>query len=134
MFLNRPELIDTGKTVRGRPVYQLAEDLVFETLLNGQGFRIVVPAGFHTDLASAPRLFWSIFPPAGPWSPAAILHDYLDGCYGVSRFLADAVLREAMAQLGVPLWRRVLAYYCVRLFGRGHYAPGTSRTEEGDDD
>lgn len=126
MFLNRPNLIDTGKTCGGRVVYKLDQDLVFETRLNGCGIRVVVPAKFESDLASTPWWLWPIFPPAGPWSPAAILHDYLYGLRGVSRFLADALLREAMAQLGVPIWRRVVAYYGVRIGGRGHYAPGSS--------
>ncbi len=132
MFLNRPELIDTGGTVRGRTIYRLAEDLIFETRMNGHGIRVVVPADFETDLASAPWWLWWIFPPSGPWDLAAILHDYLYGIEGVSRFLADALMREAMAQLGVSLWRRVVAYYCLRLFGRGHYAPGTSERVKND--
>lgn len=126
MLLNRPLYRDTGETCRGRTVYRLEEDLVFETRLNCQGIRVVVPTGFKTDLTSTPRLLWPIFPPAGPWSPAAILHDYLYGREDVSRFLADALFREAMFRLGVPTWRRVIIYYCVRLFGGGHYAPAPS--------
>lgn len=125
MFLNEPKLIDTGRKVRGRVVYRLGADLIFETRMNGHGIRVMVPAGFMSDLASAPWWLWWIFPPSGPWDRAAILHDYLYGIEGVSRFLADALMREAMAQLGLPIWRRVAAYYCLRLFGRGHYAPGS---------
>lgn len=121
MFLNRPKMDDTGKRVGGRVIYRLAEDLVFETKMNCQGIRVVVPAGSESDLASAPWWLWWIFPPSGPWDLAAILHDYLYGLIGVSRFLADALMREAMAQLGLPVWRRVLAFYCLRLFGRSHH-------------
>lgn len=121
MFLNRPVLIALNETRDGRALYQLDRNLVFETRLNGDGIRVVVPAEFKTDLASTPRILRPIFPPAGTWSPATILHDYLYGVDGVSRFLADALFREAMAQLGVSWWRQVLAYYCVRLFGKSHY-------------
>lgn len=121
MFLNRPSTTDTGKCCRGRVLYRLNEDLIFETQLNGfSGLRIVVPAGFETDLGSTPCPIWCIFPPFGQWSPATILHDYLYGLPDVSRFLADALFREAMAQLGVPVWRRVIVYYFVRLFGGSH--------------
>src|SRR5262245_38142541 len=36
-----------------------------------------VPAGFVTDLASIPRIFWSALPRDGEYAYAAILHDYL---------------------------------------------------------
>ncbi len=119
--LNRPATRDTGVYRHGRPVMKLTEDLVFKVQLNGdQGIRVRVPIGFETDLTSTPRMFWPIFPPAGPWSPAAILHDYLYGLPGCSRFLADALFREAMQKLGVPWWRRVVMYYAVRIFARRH--------------
>src|SRR4051812_2279337 len=38
---------------------------------------IVAPAGFVTDLASIPRIVWSVYPPDGPWVKAAIIHDFL---------------------------------------------------------
>ena len=120
MFLNRPSFRDTGAIVKGRVVYELTEELLFWTALNGAGLIIRVPALTYTDLASTPRLLWPIFPPAGRWSPATILHDYLYSLPGCSRFLADALFREAMHQLGVPWWRRVLMYYAVRLFAGRH--------------
>src|SRR5258708_33483224 len=39
--------------------------------------RITVPVGFVTDLASVPRVFWSLLPPAARYSYPAIIHDYL---------------------------------------------------------
>jgi hypothetical protein len=102
-------------------IYRLAEDMVFVGHHNGYGIRVVVPAGAETDLASSPWWLWWIFPPSGLWDLAAIMHDYLYGLRGVSRFLADALMREAMAQLGLPVWRRVVAFYCLRLFGKSHH-------------
>ncbi|MFV2733470.1 DUF1353 domain-containing protein, partial [Escherichia coli] len=38
---------------------------------------IAVPAGYVTDLASVPRILWSVFPPHGRYAKAAIIHDWL---------------------------------------------------------
>ena len=36
-----------------------------------------VAAGFETDLASVPRLFWTLLPACGPHNRAAVVHDWL---------------------------------------------------------
>ena len=41
------------------------------------GTIITVPAGFITDFASSPRIFWPIVSPWGKWGKAAIVHDLL---------------------------------------------------------
>ncbi len=123
MFTTRAMIRDLGTVdPAGRSEYELIEPLVFDQRLNGGGLKFTVPRGFVTNLASTPRPLWSIFPPAGKWNRAAILHDYLYSRQAdCSRFLADALFREAMATLGVPWWRRVLMYYAVRLLGGGSY-------------
>lgn len=102
---------------------------------------ITVPAGFVTDFASIPRGLWNIFPPLGPWSRAAIIHDFLYATKGTGRWApegqaptrwisapwdykrdqADGIFREAMGVLEppVPGWRRTLMYQAVRAFGGG---------------
>ncbi|MEM9213525.1 MAG: DUF1353 domain-containing protein [Cyanobacteria bacterium P01_F01_bin.150] len=42
---------------------------------------ISVPAGFQTDFASVPCVFWPILPPVGRYSKAAVIHDYLCAQY-----------------------------------------------------
>jgi len=125
MFTTHAILKDLGTVdSAGRAEYELTQPLVFDQRVNGGGLKFTVPRGFVTNMASTPRLLWSIFPPAGKWNRAAILHDYLyspNAC--CSRFLADCLFREAMATLNVPWWRRVLMYYAVRLFGAGSYTP-----------
>lgn len=101
----------------GVPWYRLLEPLRFEARLNGGGLTVEVPADFVTDFASIPAIFWSRLPHDGPWAKASVVHDYLYQRGGCSRFLADAIFRDAMAALGVPVVRRVLIYYAVRLFG-----------------
>jgi Protein of unknown function (DUF1353) len=82
---------------------------------------IAVPAGTVTDLASVPRVLWSIFPPHGSWAKAAIVHDHLYDLALYTKPFADSVFLEAMQVLGVPKWRRTVMYWCARLFGRGNY-------------
>lgn len=101
----------------GRQLWALLCPLKMCLSVNGGGITVTVPEHYVTDFASVPRLLWPIVPPTGPWCEAAVVHDYLCGQSGCSRFLADSIFREAMFQLGVPLWRRVLMYYAVRLYG-----------------
>jgi len=86
---------------------------------------IRVPAGFVTDLASIPRLFWPLLPPQGRYAKAAILHDWLytQGPAGdeTARARADAIFLEAMAVLGCPRWQRGVIYAAVRIFGRSAF-------------
>jgi hypothetical protein len=87
----------------------------------GSGIVIRVPKGFKTDLASIPRIVWSILPPHGYYGKAAVIHDY---CYenGIeSKRWADDVLLEAMGVLGIPRWKKEAIYRAVRLFGRGNF-------------
>jgi hypothetical protein len=106
----------------GRQNWRLIAPLRFLLGFDGEcenigGINVEIPAGFVTDFASVPRLLWPLFPPTGPWCEAAVIHDYLCRHQGCSRFLADAMFREAMHLLGVPVWRRVLMYYAVRFYG-----------------
>jgi hypothetical protein len=101
----------------GRQLWRLEDTLALTLALNGSGgVRVMVPRGYVTDFASVPRPFWIIFPPTGKWCEAAVVHDYLLQSRRCSRFLADAVFREGMYRLGVPVWRRVPMFYAVRCY------------------
>lgn len=78
---------------------------------------VVVPIGFTTDFASVPRLFWTILPPDGTYTQAAVLHDYLYHTQQYSRKRSDEIFYEAMGILKVPRWKKWIMYKCVRLFG-----------------
>lgn len=118
MPFNDPSFRDT----QGGGARVLLEPLVFTRKMGKGRIEIEVPAGFVSDLASVPRLLWCIFPPFGKFNRAAILHDFLYSTAGeCSRFLADAIFREAMAELSVPAWRRVLMFYAVRWFGWAYF-------------
>lgn len=81
------------------------------------GETITVPAGFTTDFASIPRPLWGIYPPAGPWAGAAVVHDYLYIQGDRTRKSCDALFLEAMGVLGVPWLRRHLMWSAVRVGG-----------------
>lgn len=115
----------------GRSLWALHDALTYRP---GDGTEsITVRPGFPTDLASIPRWAWIILPPDGPWVKAAIIHDYLYATRGTgiwkkgpkgvtratpySRIEADRILREAMANRGVPFLRRGIIYLAVRLGG-----------------
>lgn len=86
-----------------------------------------VPAGYLTDGASVPRLFWSLIPPWGAYGQAAVVHDivceYLsvtvDGrpCT-VTREACDNILLEAMTVLEVPTIKRMLISGPVGIYRR----------------
>jgi hypothetical protein len=101
-----------------------------------QGESVCVPAGFVTDFASIPRGLWNIFPPAGPYAPAAVIHDFL---YRGGRFEgpvinnysqvgrrptrreADAIFYDVMRELGISPAKRSVIWLAVRAFGRRAY-------------
>ena len=79
---------------------------------------ISVPAGFVTDFASIPWLFWTILPAWGKYGKAAVLHDYLyQGMY-MTRKQADGLFYDAMLVSGTKTWKAMVMYYAVRLFGK----------------
>jgi hypothetical protein len=89
----------------------------FSFLRVAGGEKITVPADFVTDFASIPRALWSIYPPAGKWGRAAVIHDYLYAVGDRPRIECDQVFLEAMEVLGVPWVRRHLLYRAVRVGG-----------------
>jgi hypothetical protein len=103
---------DDGKWVVCKPV-------IYQSDVAKQTF--TVPEGFHTDLASVPRLPVVYWLTGGTSTEAAIVHDYLYSTGLVPRETADAVLREASQVTGVPGWRRWLMWAGVRLGGASHY-------------
>ncbi|ECH9261463.1 DUF1353 domain-containing protein [Salmonella enterica subsp. enterica] len=94
---------------------------------------ISVPAGFITDLATIPRIFWTLLPPDGKYAKAAIIHDYLYDNALRTKKEADLIFLDGMTVLGVPKWKRTIMYYAVRLFGKGMYNRNTPANKAGVD-
>lgn len=109
-----------------------AAALVVSPTADGQAWQLVepltvtlrratytIPRGFVSDFASVPRLFWSICPPYGKYTLAAVLHDYLysGGSFGTTRKEADRAFLEVMLGDGTKTWRAFAMYRMVRWFG-----------------
>jgi len=91
---------------------------------------ITVPRHFITDFASVPKCLWSIVPPYGKYTKAAVLHDYLYKYHGYvsgeqiisyTRKECDDIFLEAMTVLGVGKIKRGIIYNAVRWFGGSHW-------------
>jgi hypothetical protein len=61
------EVADDGRQYRLLTAFQYDSSLT----------TITVPAGFVTDFASVPKLFWNLLPPTGRYGKAAVVHDVL---------------------------------------------------------
>lgn len=94
--------------------WQLVYHLSYTTLA---GEKIVVPAGFNTDLASIPQALQAVIPVNDKHRAAAVLHDYLYTVQDRARAKADALFLEAMKLSGVRFTQRWAMYLAVRVGG-----------------
>ncbi len=110
-----PLIFKDAGMVAGSRVFELTESFRY---LSSLGV-ITVPAGFVTDGASIPKVFWSIMSPFGEYFEAAVIHDFLYSRKSevYDRFVADNIFKEAMYNIGVPWPTREIIYRAVRLFG-----------------
>ncbi len=92
--------------------WRLAQDFVVECA----GLRIVVPAGFETNLTSTPRFLWRIWPPTGAYAAAAIVHDYLWSRYGRKRW-TNLYFRLLLKKAGVGWMTNFFFYRGVQMGG-----------------
>ena len=103
--------------------WETVEKFTYEVGKLGSGEAITVPAGFITDLASIPRIFWIFYPSDSNYSQASVLHDwmvvnkgYVDGRY-YNYKQTTAIFFEAMGVLNVSYISRKIIYYSVLFFG-----------------
>lgn len=104
---------------QGRSLFMLTEPYPYRL---GPGCTIIVPRGYVTNFGTIPRWFsWIVSPTQ--LREAAIVHDWLCNesfgdepttTSGFSRWLADAILYEAMARLGFSWFKRSLVFVAVR--------------------
>ncbi len=78
---------------------------------------IKVKAGFITDFASIPWIFWSWLPSWGKYGKAAVLHDHCYQTQCKTRKEADDIFLEAMIVSGTKKWKAKLMHKGVRWFG-----------------
>ncbi len=90
---------------------------------------IDVQEGETTDFASVPRIFWVLYPPDGPYTQCAVLHDKLCRQKGLiyndngtlrqyySSERAAEIFLESMEVLEVFKLDRIILYQAVLRFG-----------------
>jgi hypothetical protein len=80
-------------------------------------FKVFVPKGFRSDLASVPNCLLWLVDPLGKHQRAALFHDVAYRLQYCTRYTADAIFRVILERDQVPAWRVFLLYYAVRMFG-----------------
>ena len=118
-FLSTLEVTPVADTDGGRSMWKLLHPLAYASKYLEEP--VVVPEGFVTDFASVPRvpLLYLMMNDVG--QPAAVIHDFLYGEGKIERKIADKVLDEALAAVGVSWWKRQAMYMAVRLAGGFSY-------------
>ena len=118
-----PTLIKTGQRTGGvrlrrwrlftRPVYEVAEHWTYRSRAV-PALVIVIPAGFRTDLVSAP--WWARwFLPLLHLAIAALVHDWLrENGHTLSLEEIDVLMLLVMTDTGVPDPSRTLVWLAVR--------------------
>lgn len=111
------------ETERG-DVLTLKEPLI----VHWRGRLLEVPAGFESDGASVPRLFWAtVSPRVDPATiRGAVAHDYLYRKHpdGWTRADADELFYDLIRADGLSWWRANKAWLGVRLFGGAAWKEG----------
>lgn len=87
------------------------------------GVRYAIPEGFHTDLASIPKIAWPVIAPAhSSLIRPAIVHDwfYRKTC-DFNRYQTDIIFYHMLRNDGVSKFKASAMYYAVRWFGWRYY-------------
>jgi hypothetical protein len=92
---------------------------------------VTVPKNFVTDLASIPRVFWSLMPRDDVYAYPAIVHDYLYWDQSREKQEADLIFKWSMKDLEVPKVQVDLIYKGVELLGRSAWNENTALKKSG---
>lgn len=115
------------------PVYILVNPIMWAPNDSVSKYKKVeVPKGFVTDLASIPRVFWSLLRPDADYAYAAIIHDYLYWAQTTTRADADEILRLSMEDLEVDKPKVAAIFNAVRMFGGGAWDANKSNKKSGE--
>lgn len=97
--------------------WALAESLIWQE----RGFRVEVPAGFVTDLASIPPILRGTLNVTGLSRRGSVLHDYAYCAQVLTRAQADDLLRRALIADGMSASTARLYWLGVRFAGGSHW-------------
>jgi hypothetical protein len=93
---------------------------------------VSVPVGFVTDMASIPRVFFSLLRPDGDYAHAAIVHDYLYWNQEVDRTTADRIFKLAMEDLEVSPFIVEVILLAVNLRGKSAWEENADLRRNGE--
>ena len=121
-FTTPLKLQATDRYIHGRTVFRLLAGFGYEIGVEGSGVIVDAPIDFETDFGSVPWIVrWGVNH-VGRGAKAYVIHDLLYSKFsGFTRWMADAILYEALGVCGVGLLQRVVIYYGLRLGGRWAY-------------
>lgn len=127
---------------RGERGWLVAEDITVEL---SDGYKLLIPKGFETDLRSSPGFLWSFIKPYDNGLLAYLIHDRLyadkigqmkhfskldkDGHvrpYVARKFADDEMYLWSNALSPDTRFKNYLSYVAVRLFGKSVYWGRTS--------
>ena len=119
MFLTTLSINHKAEIKAGNKSFVTARPFSF---LNHHDQVVTVPVGFEFDGASVPLPVWGMFPPAGEYLEAVLIHDWLYETQQIQsqwidRSSADQHLLWGMESLGVSWFKRQVIYRAVRLSG-----------------
>ena len=87
----------------------------YQLLRDYEWMGVRVPAGYLTNGANIPRVFWSVWPPNRPdYMPIVVIHDYL--CDRGEYRRADRLLYRGRRVLGIGKVTATLWYWAVRVY------------------
>jgi hypothetical protein len=107
--INKPSVTQLSSNP---PLYMVSHPLRYIT--DDGKHKIIVPAGFITDLASIPSVLWWWESPHETTLAPAILHDYLYWQQTCTKDESDAVMYLAMKKLELSFTKRELIYAGIR--------------------
>jgi len=136
------EVMSSGKAVKGGlrlyrfsdEIYAVTEPITWIPNLGSSKDlkKVEVPAGFITDFASVPKIFWSVLPRDGVYVYPAIIHDYMYWMQDTVREVADDTLREGMQDFKVDTVSINAIYWGVRAGGGAAWAGNAKLKESGE--
>jgi hypothetical protein len=114
------------------PMYFLLDEIAWSPNPGESVSPVSVPIGFVTDLASIPRIFWSLLRPDGNYAFPAIIHDYLYWFQPEPKEKADLTLLYAMKEFGVGAFERETIYRAVQAGGGSAWTDNRKRRASGE--
>lgn len=120
---------------RGERMFKVSEDIIVEL---SDGYKLLIPAGFETDLRSVPKILWGKIQPYNASLFAYLIHDrlYADKLGQMKHFMkpdgeVSPYLAKKFADEEMYKWANALAphrklenylsYLAVRWFGNPVY-------------